>query len=82
MPVTTTSGEPSDERTQLFDLMGDLKLYGMKAAFDEIMATAVKGRSFRQDLATSVSCYGLPVLGCSYSMNPSMVWTVRCVSLF
>jgi DNA replication protein DnaC len=30
------------ERTQVFDLMGELKLYGMKAAFDEIMATAVK----------------------------------------
>jgi DNA replication protein DnaC len=30
------------ERTQLFDLTGELKLYGMKAAFDEIMATAVK----------------------------------------
>src|SRR4030088_1143762 len=30
------------ERTQLFTPMGHLKLYGMKAAFDEIMATAVK----------------------------------------
>jgi hypothetical protein len=30
------------ERSQLFDLMGELELYGMKAAFDEIMATAVK----------------------------------------
>lgn len=30
------------ERTQIFDLLGELKLYGMKAAFDEIMATAVK----------------------------------------
>src|SRR4030095_7633423 len=30
------------ERTQIFDLMGELKLYGMKAAFEEIMATAVK----------------------------------------
>jgi DNA replication protein DnaC len=30
------------ERPQLFDLMDELKLYGMKAAFDEIMATAVK----------------------------------------
>ena len=30
------------ERTQIFDLMGELKLYGMKAAFDEIMATAIK----------------------------------------
>ena len=27
------------ERTQLFDLMGELKLYGMKAAYDEIMAS-------------------------------------------
>ncbi|MFN8624680.1 MAG: IS21-like element helper ATPase IstB [Candidatus Binatia bacterium] len=30
------------DRTQIFDLMGELKLYGMKAAYDEIMATAVK----------------------------------------
>jgi len=30
------------ERSQLFDLMSQLQLYGMKAAFDEIMATAVK----------------------------------------
>jgi hypothetical protein len=30
------------EGTQLFDLMGKLQLYGMKAAFDQIMATAVK----------------------------------------
>ena len=30
------------ERTQLFELMGKLQLYGMKAAFDEIISTAVK----------------------------------------
>lgn len=30
------------ERTQIFDLMGELKLYSMRAVFDEIMATAVK----------------------------------------
>ena len=30
------------ERSQLFDLMGKLKLYGIEAAFDEIMATAIK----------------------------------------
>ena len=30
------------ERSELFDLMGELQLYGMKAAFDEVMATAVK----------------------------------------
>ena len=28
------------ERTQLFDLMGELKLYGTKAAFDEIVNLA------------------------------------------
>jgi DNA replication protein DnaC len=30
------------ERTQLFDLMTKLKLYGMRAAYDEIMATGIK----------------------------------------
>jgi DNA replication protein DnaC len=30
------------ERTQIFDMMGELKLFGMKAAFDEVLATAVK----------------------------------------
>ena len=30
------------ERSQIFDLMGELQLHGMKAAFDEIMATAIK----------------------------------------
>jgi hypothetical protein len=28
------------ERAELFDLMGELQLYGMKAAFDEISAVA------------------------------------------
>ena len=30
------------ERSEILTAMGELKLYGMKAAFDEIMATAVK----------------------------------------
>ena len=30
------------ERTKIFDLMSELRLYGMKAAYDDIMATAVK----------------------------------------
>ena len=30
------------ERTEILDMMGSLKLYGMKAAFDETLATAVK----------------------------------------
>jgi DNA replication protein DnaC len=30
------------ERTEIFDLMGALKLYGMRAAYDEVMAAGVK----------------------------------------
>jgi hypothetical protein len=30
------------ERTEILATMGELKLYGMKAAFDEITTTAVK----------------------------------------
>jgi IstB-like ATP binding protein len=30
------------ERTEILATMGELKLYGMKAAFDQIVATAVK----------------------------------------
>ena len=30
------------ERSQVLDAMGELKLYGMRAAYDEIIATAVK----------------------------------------
>ena len=30
------------ERSEILGAMGELKLYGMKAAFDEIIATAIK----------------------------------------
>ena len=30
------------ERTEVLELMGALKLYGMRSAYDEIMATAIK----------------------------------------
>lgn len=30
------------ERTEVFDLMGTLKLYGMRAAYDEVMASGIK----------------------------------------
>jgi DNA replication protein DnaC len=30
------------ERTQIFDLMGELKLYGMRNAYDEVMTTGIK----------------------------------------
>lgn len=32
------------ERTEILDLMNELKLFGMKAAFDEVMANGVKRR--------------------------------------
>ena len=32
------------ERTEILDLMSELKLFGMKAAFDEVMANGVKRR--------------------------------------
>jgi DNA replication protein DnaC len=30
------------ERTEIFDMMGTLKLYGMRAAYDEVMAAGIK----------------------------------------
>ena len=30
------------ERTEVLDMMGELKLFGMKAAYDETLATAFK----------------------------------------
>ena len=32
------------ERTEILDLMSELKLFGMKAAFDEIIANGIKRR--------------------------------------
>ncbi len=30
------------ERTEILDMMGELKLYGMRAAYDETLSTALK----------------------------------------
>ena len=38
------------ERSQILETMGELKLYGMKAAYDEIIATAVN-RALQPDLS-------------------------------
>ncbi len=32
------------ERTEVLELMATLKLYGMRAAYDEVMATGIKRR--------------------------------------
>ena len=42
------------ERSELFDLMGELQLYGMKVAYDEIMATAVKRQHALQRIITDL----------------------------
>ncbi len=30
------------DRTQIFDLMGELRLFGMRSAYDEVMTTSIK----------------------------------------
>jgi len=54
------------ERSQLFDLMGELQLYGMKAAFDEIMATAVKRQHEPQRMPTRISAATHHLSGISF----------------
>ena len=49
------------ERTQLFDLMGELKLYGMKDAFDDVNGTlnltrVCRYRHFEADPSASSLC--------------------------
>jgi hypothetical protein len=38
------------ERTEVLDMMGELKLYGMRNAYDEALATAVKRKHEPQHL--------------------------------
>ena len=40
--MTASGGHPSMERTQVLDLMSTLKLYGMRSAYDEVMANGIK----------------------------------------
>src|ERR1700680_2408359 len=40
----TACGEFLMERTKILELMSSLKLYGMRAAYDEVMATGIKRR--------------------------------------
>jgi 5S rRNA maturation endonuclease (ribonuclease M5) len=38
------------ERTEILDLMGELKLFGMRGAFDEVMANGLKRRHEPQQI--------------------------------
>jgi hypothetical protein len=42
------------ERTEVLDMMGELKLYRMKSAYDETLATAIKRKHEPQRPQTSV----------------------------
>ena len=42
------------ERTEVLDMMGELKLYGMRAAYDETLAAALKRSTSRS--ASSATC--------------------------
>ena len=41
-PLRPTQERLTMERTEVLDMMGDLKLYGMRSAYDETLATALK----------------------------------------
>jgi DNA replication protein DnaC/transposase len=41
-PIRSTQERVIMERTEVLDMMGELKLYGMRNAYDEALATAVK----------------------------------------
>src|SRR5690606_30319807 len=40
--MTVSGGQAIMQRTEVLDLMGALKLYGMRSAYDEIMGVAIK----------------------------------------
>jgi DNA replication protein DnaC len=44
------------ERSQILDAMGELKLYGMKAAYDELVANAVKRQHVPQQVVGDLIC--------------------------
>src|SRR5271165_7007875 len=41
-PIRSTQERLTMERTEVLDMMGSLKLYGMRSAYDETLATALK----------------------------------------
>jgi hypothetical protein len=45
----------SMERTEVLDMMGELKLFGMKGAYDETPATAIKRKHDRNALSAICS---------------------------
>ena len=48
--IRSTQERMSMERTEVLDMMGELKLFGMKGAYDETLATAIKRKHEPQRL--------------------------------
>src|SRR5690606_9665347 len=42
LAMTASGGQRAMERTQVLELMGSLKLYGMRSSYDEIMGNGIK----------------------------------------
>ena len=49
-PDTLNSGTHEHGATEVLDMMGELKLFGMKGAYDETLATAIKRKHEPQRL--------------------------------
>src|SRR5215210_1035848 len=49
-PVTTPCGGRAMERHEILEMMGELKLAGMRAAFDEVLANGVKRQHAAQQI--------------------------------
>ena len=49
-PIRPTQEGMTMERTEVLEMMGELKLYGMKSAYDETLATALKRKHEPQQL--------------------------------
>ena len=65
------------ERTEVLDMMGALKLFGMRAAYDETLAMAIKRQHEPQRSQTSLrslrrlDCAAI----CSRRRSPTSAWT-------
>jgi hypothetical protein len=66
------------ERTEVLDMMGDLKLYGMRSAYDETLATAIKRKHEPQRFVGDLSM--APRFSSKVAPQNSPVWRVWAVS--
>jgi transposase len=77
-PATIASGGYVMERTQVLELMGTLKLYGMRSAYDEIMGVTIKRQHEPPKIAGDLLQAEIPrsrrALSNTSSPSPSCRW--------